>query len=105
MKLDLNVLMDGLSSFGPRLAKRPDGSVLLMVAHSGKRHRRVVDDSYTTEEVIRLVKFDLLSEGKEGSVADAVEFSSKADLPTYTHEPLKITRSAGLWESRKLKDL
>lgn len=105
MNLDLDVLMDGLSGFGPSLAKRPDGSVLLVVAHSGKRQKRVVDDSYTADEVIRMVKFDLLSEGGDESLAEAVEFSSNVNLPTYTHLPVCRTRSANLWESRKLKNL
>ena len=105
MNLDLDELLHGLSGYAPRMTDRPDGSMLLIVTHESKRLKRVVDGSYTTDEVIRLVKFDLLSDSAEATPTDAAKYSIAADLPTYTHVPVCRTRSANLWETRKLKDL
>ena len=105
MKLNLDELLTGLDGYAPRVTERPDGSVVLMVAHSGKKLRRVVDDSYTSDEMIRLIKFDLLSESGHVPAAEVAKLSISTDLPTYTHAPICRTKSATLWESRKIKNL
>ena len=105
MKLDLDELLHGLSGYTPRITDRPDGSVLLVVTHGAKRFKRVVDNSYSTEELIRQIKFDLLCDAEDVPVAEAAKFSITHDLPTYTNVPICRTRSASLWESRKLKNL
>lgn len=104
MELDLNRVMHDLADYGVSLTRRPDGSVLLTVAHGGLNLKRVVDESYNTEEIVRMVKFDLLSESENSSLSEAVQYSSSIHLPTYTHSPICRTRSANLWETRKLKE-
>lgn len=105
MELDLNRVMHDLSDYGVSMSRRPDGSVLLNVAHNGHQLQRVVDQSYTTDEIVRMVKFDLLAEAQSASLNEAVQFSCSTDLPTYSHTPISRTRSANLWQTRKLKDL
>lgn len=105
MELDLNRVMNDLSDYGVNMSRRPDGSVLLTVAHEGNNLQRVVDQSYTTDEIIRMVKFDLLAEAENTPLTEAVQYSCNINLPTYTHTPICRTRSANLWQTRKLKDL
>jgi len=105
MELDLDDVMHSLSNYGVSMTQRPDGSVLLTVAHNGHRLKRVIDGSYTTDEVVRMIKFDLIAESADASINEAVKYCSSIDLPTYTHAPISRTRYANLWDARKIKNL
>lgn len=104
MKNDLNTLMDGLANYGVSVTQRPDGSVLLSVAHNGRQLNRVVDERYSNDELVRMIKFELIAQAEGTSLQEAAQYCCSGKLPTYSNTPITRTRSANLWESRKLKD-
>lgn len=104
METDLDRVVRGLSDYCVDVDRRPDGSVLLTVAHNGHRLKRVVDTSFSTDEIVRMIKFDLVAETGEKSIEEAVKYCSTVNLPTYTRRPIRRTRSASLWAMRKIKD-
>ncbi|AVO55595.1 hypothetical protein [Ectopseudomonas mendocina] len=103
MKYDLNGIRSELAEYDVNMTLRPDNSVILTVVHNGKRLMRVIDTSITTQEVIRLIKFDMTLDADSGSIAEAVKHCNN-DLPTYSREPIFRTLHSRLWAIRKLKN-
>ncbi|MDH1263314.1 MULTISPECIES: hypothetical protein [unclassified Pseudomonas] len=104
MELDLDKVVRGLSDYCVNVDRRPDGSVLLTVAHDGHRLKRVVDNSFSADEIVSMIKFDLVAGAADRPIAEAVKYCSSTRLPTYTRRPIRRTRSASLWAMRKIRD-
>lgn len=105
MEPEVDGVIRGLNNYGVSVDQRPDGSVLLTVAHNGRRIKRVFDDRYSTDEIIRMIKFELVFEARNAPMKDAVQYCCSANLPTYSRAPISRTRSANLWASRKIRDV
>ncbi|MGE8504449.1 MAG: hypothetical protein ACN6P1_19700 [Pseudomonas sp.] len=105
MRYDLNGIRSELSAYDVNMTLRPDGSVLLTVDNNGKRLTRVIDSNCSTQEVIRLIKFDMTLDTDAESINEAVKHCNISDLPTYSREPIYRTRSSRLWAMRKLEKL
>lgn len=84
---------------------RPDGSVLLTVACNGRSLERIIDESSSPSEVVRQIKLDMALDASHPQAGDAIKYCSARDLPTYSREPLYRTRSASLWNLRKIRPL
>lgn len=104
MNPDLNSVKLALSVYDISMTRRPDGSVLLIVTHNGRRVRRVFDESYSTDEIIRMIKFDMTLRSEGTSVSEAVKYCTGSSLPTYSREPIYQTRTSRLWSMRKIVD-
>ncbi|MGQ7957865.1 hypothetical protein ACUTAF_09180 [Pseudomonas sp. SP16.1] len=104
MTPDLNSVKMALSVYDVSMIRRPDGSVLLIVSNNGRRLRRVFDESYSTDEIIRTIKFDMTLRSEGASVSEAVKYCSGSSLPTYSREPIYQTRTSRLWSLRKIVD-
>lgn len=102
MKHDLESIRSALSVYEVDMTPRPDGSVVLTIAHEERQLVRVLDGSCSTQEVIRLIHFDMTLDEDAGSINEAVKHCSTSHLPTYSREPLFRTRSSRLWALRKL---
>lgn len=103
MKHDLENIRSALSSYQVEMIPRPDGSVVLTVANAERQLVRVLDGSCSTQEVIRLIHFDMALDENADSVNEAVKHCSATQLPTYSREPLFRTRASRLWAMRKLE--
>ncbi|RRV27509.1 hypothetical protein EGJ23_08705 [Pseudomonas sp. o96-267] len=103
MKHDLENIRSALSIYDVDITSRPDGSVVLTVAHEERQLVRVLDGSCSTQEFIRLIHFDMALKEAPESVNEAVKHCSTTQLPTYSREPLFRTRSSRLWAMRKLE--
>lgn len=103
MKHDLESIRSALSIYQVEMTSRPDGSVVLTVAHEERQLVRVLDGSCSTQEIIRLIHFDMALNEDAESVNEAVKHCSTTQLPTYSREPLFRTRSSRLWAMRKLE--
>lgn len=104
MNPDLNSVKLALSVYDVSMTRRPDGSVMLIVTNNGRRVRRVFDESYSTDEIIRMIKFDMTLRSEGASVSEAVKYCSASNLPTYSREPIYQTRTSRLWSMRKIVD-
>ena len=103
MKHDLESIRSALSIYQVDMTPRPDGSVVLTVAHEERQLVRVLDGSCSTQEFIRLIHFDMALNEDTESVNEAVKHCSTTQLPTYSREPLFRTRTSRLWAMRKLE--
>ena len=103
MKHDLESIRSALSIYQVDMPPRPDGSVVLTVAHEERQLVRVLDGSCSAQEVIRLIHFDMALNEDAESINEAVKHCSTTQLPTYSREPLFRTRSSRLWAMRKLE--
>ena len=103
MNPDHNSAKLASSLYNVSMTRRPDGSVLLLVTNNGHHIRRVFDESYSTDEIIRTIKFDMTLRSDEASVSEAAKYCSSSKLPTYSREPIYQTRTARLWSKRKLR--
>jgi len=75
---------------------------VLIVAHKERQLVRVLDGSCPTQEVIRLIHFDMTLEEDGESISEAVKHCNTKQLPTYSREPIFRTRTSRLWAMRKL---
>lgn len=82
--------------------QRPDGTMLISVSHEGHLYERTVDSSRSLSDVVRSIKFDVLSEANDGSMVGAVDNYCSRSLPTYANKPIHETRYARMWALRKL---
>lgn len=103
MKHDLEGIRSALSDYDIDTMSRPDGSVVLTVKHRNRHLTRVVDANCSTDEVIRLIKFDMTLDEDGHSINEAVKYCCSSTLPTYSREPIFRTRNSRLWALRKLK--
>ncbi|KQO37887.1 hypothetical protein N5E99_15490 [Pseudomonas chengduensis] len=103
MKHDLENIRSALANYEVDMTPRPDGSIVLTVAHNERQLVRVLDGSCSTQEFIRLIHFDMALNEDAESVNEAVKHCSTTQLPTYSREPLFRTRSSRLWAMRKLE--
>lgn len=103
MKHDLESIRSALANYEVDMTPRPDGSIVLTVAHNERQLVRVLDGSCSTQEFIRLIHFDMALDEDASSVNEAVKHCSTTQLPTYSREPLFRTRSSRLWAMRKLE--
>ncbi|KJU80243.1 hypothetical protein N619_07100 [Ectopseudomonas oleovorans] len=103
MKHDLENIRSALANYEVDMTPRPDDSVVLTVAHEERQLVRVLDGSCSTQEVIRLIHFDMALNEDAESINEAVKHCSTTQLPTYSREPLFRTRSSRLWAMRKLE--
>ena len=104
MKHDLENIRAELSHYDVDMESRPDGSILLTVGNNGRQLVRVIDESCSAQEVVRLIHFDMTLDRDPESINEAVKHSCSTQLPTYSREPIFRTRCARLWNSRKLTD-
>lgn len=102
MKHDLESIRSALSNYQVGMTSRPDGSIVLTIAHRDRMLVRVLDGSCPTQEVIRLIHFDMTLEEDGESINEAVKHCDVTQLPTYSREPIFRTRSSRLWAMRKL---
>ncbi|MDR8016137.1 hypothetical protein [Ectopseudomonas guguanensis] len=102
MKHDLESIRTALCNYEVDMTPRPDGSIVLTVAHNERQLVRVLDGSCSTQEVIRLIHFDMTLDEDGASISEAVKHCSAMQLPTYSREPIFRTRSSRLWAMRKL---
>jgi hypothetical protein len=102
MKADIDRIKSALSCYDIDTTYRPDGSVVLTVKHRDRKIVRVIDANCATEQVIRLIKFDMTLDDDAESINEAVKFCSTTNLPTYSREPIFRTRHARLWALRKI---
>lgn len=102
MKHDLESVRSALSNYEVEMTPRPDGSIVLTVGHKERQLVRVLDGSCSTQEVIRLIHFDMALDEDGQSINEAVKHCSATQLPTYSREPLFRTRISRLWAMRKL---
>jgi hypothetical protein len=102
MKHDLESIRSALANYEVDMTPRPDGSIVLIVAHKERQLVRVLDGSCPTQEVIRLIHFDMTLEEDGESISEAVKHCNTKQLPTYSREPIFRTRTSRLWAMRKL---
>lgn len=101
--MDLDVILGDLCECKVSSTDRPDGSVVLAIkTGSGYKCKRVIDHSLSMEEIVRLIKLDLISENAVVASSEIIQPHSKEALPTYSNKPLLRTRAAQLWEDRAL---
>lgn len=103
MNHNLENIRSALANYEVDMTPRPDGSIVLTVAHNERQLVRVLDGSCSTQEFIRLIHFDMALNEDAESVNEAVKHCSTTQLPTYSREPLFRTRSSRLWAMRKLE--
>jgi hypothetical protein len=104
MNPDLKRVKQALLAYDVSMTRRPDGSVLLLVKNGDHLVSRVIDGSYTTEEIILMVKFDMTMRSDTASINEAAKYSRDINLPTYSREPIYRTRNARLWSIREIKN-
>lgn len=103
MKHDLESIRSALSNYEVNMTPRPDGSIVLTVAHAERRLVRVLDESCCPQEFVRLIHFDMALDENAESINEAVKHCNATQLPTYSREPLFRTRTSRLWAMRKLE--
>lgn len=83
---------------------RPDGSFVLIVKSAdGKELRRVLpEDQKSADQLMRRVRLDLMLAKGQPPTREVLGTIDVANLPTYTNGRLYKTRSASLWERRRL---
>lgn len=104
MKPDLNRVKQALSAYDINMTRRPDGSVLLLIKNAKRRIRRVIDESYSTDEIILMIKFDMTISTDTKSINEAIKYCRDTSLPTYSRNPIFRTRNARLWSTREIKN-
>jgi hypothetical protein len=102
MKHDLENIKSALANYEVDMTPRPDGSIVLTIAHEQRRLVRVLDGSCPPQEFIRLIHFDMALDENAESINEAIKHCSTTQLPTYSREPLFRTRLSRLWAMRKL---
>lgn len=104
MKYDVENIRAELSRYKVDIESRPDGSILLTVGNNERRLVRVIDESCSAQEVVRLIHFDMALDNDPESINEAIKYCCTTQLPTYSREPIFRTRCARLWNNRKLTD-
>lgn len=103
MKHELDGIKSALPNYEIDMASRPDGSIVLTIAHKERQLVRVFDGSCSMQEIIRLIHFDMTLDENAESISEAVKHCCTTQLPTYSREPIFRTRSSRLWAMRKLE--
>lgn len=101
MNHDLESIRSALSNYEVEMSPRPDGSVVLTIAHKERQLVRVLDGSCSAQEMVRLIHFDMALEDGDDSINEAVKHCT-TQLPTYSREPIFRTRTSLLWTMRRL---
>lgn len=93
-----------LPEYTPSFERRPDGNLLLILeSPDHAQFKRVVPKNLTdAEKFVNRIKLDLMIERGEAPKKDILRAVSSDSIPTYTTGELFKTRSASLWERRKI---